>query len=130
MTIAPPGCECQPEEAPAAISFLTVTTSAPGLTRRLPSANLPCPRRVETNPLDGGVAAPGTALNIRNTPADNAAMSPSRMPRLVRVPTGCLLGPRSPRRSAGLPRQGELHHFSAPTPACLPPRRVRRDTTP
>ena len=65
--------------------FLTVTISPFGLTVRLPWANVQWPKLVETNPLDAGVAAPGTALTATSSPANPSVISATRMARLVSV---------------------------------------------
>src|ERR1700687_2954260 len=84
-TIAPPGCECQPEDSPGWIVILATTICNPGLTVRLPWDNVPWPNRTLTNPGDAGVAAPGTALATTNSPTNPTVITVSRIARLVSV---------------------------------------------
>src|ERR1700687_3625953 len=84
-TIAPPGCECQPEDSPGWIVILATTICNPGLTVRLPLDNVPWPNLTLTNPGDAGVAAPGTALATTNSPTNPTVITVSRIARLVSV---------------------------------------------
>src|ERR1700737_4709270 len=85
IAIAPPGCECHPEEPPGVRVILATTISKPCLSGRL-ARDISVPRPITTlvNPTDG-VAAPGIALNATNTPANPSDITAARIPRLLGV---------------------------------------------
>src|SRR5947208_8525605 len=81
--IAPPGCECQPEEPPTGLVICVTTTSNPCLTGRVPwSMYVPRATAVLMNPPPGAVATPGTALRVTASPANPSVMTARRIPRL------------------------------------------------
>src|SRR4029077_3996854 len=83
MTIAPPGCECQPEEPPGATVIFETTISRPCSMGRVPwDESVPRPRSWLENPA-GGVAAPGTALNATISPTDPSDINARRTPRVM-----------------------------------------------
>src|ERR1700694_1481543 len=85
MAIAPPGCECQPEEPPGARVICATTISRPRLMARLAcDLSVPRPKSWLENPSDG-VAAPGMALNATNSPANPSEINDRRMPHLFSV---------------------------------------------
>src|ERR1700730_18972367 len=85
IAIAPPGCECQPEEPPGVRVIFATTISKPCLMGRLArDISVPRPKITLENPTDG-VAAPGIALSATNNPAKPSEMTAGRMPRFVGV---------------------------------------------
>src|SRR6266542_616646 len=83
-TIAPPGCECQPEVPPGSTSFRATTMSSPCEIGMVPGVVL-VPRawmtllKLPTG--STGVAVPGTALTATNSPANPSVMSARRVVR-------------------------------------------------
>src|SRR4029077_7932172 len=85
MAIAPPGCECQPEEPPGTTVIFETTMSRPCSMGRVPwDMYVPRPTTWLEKPTDG-VAAPGTALNAANRPTSPSVMTDRRMTRLARA---------------------------------------------
>src|ERR1700680_3774140 len=85
IAIAPPGCECQPEEPPGVRVIFATTISKPCLSGRLArDISVPRPKITLEKPTDV-VAAPGTALNATKTPANPNDMTAARIPRLLGV---------------------------------------------
>src|SRR5438093_4038539 len=83
-TIAPPGCECQPDVPPGSTSFRATTMSNPSEMGMVPGVVL-VPRawitllKLPTG--SAGVAVPGTALTATNSPASPSVMSAKRVIR-------------------------------------------------
>src|SRR4029453_5950201 len=68
-TIAPPGCECQPEEPPGLTVICATATSDPAFRRRGPSVVLiPRANGMFVSP-EGGVAPLGATVIAVTTPA-------------------------------------------------------------
>src|SRR5512132_3602388 len=68
-TIAPPGCECQPEEPPGLTVICARATSVPALSGIVPSEVLdPRAKGMFVSPI-GGVAPPVAAVIAVTTPA-------------------------------------------------------------
>src|SRR4029453_9454855 len=90
--IAPPGCECQPEEPPGWTVICAMATSVPTWSGMVPcDAFVPRASGTCTN-ADGGVAAPGATIAAATTPATPTLSSVhlrARCTLLLLLPPAC-----------------------------------------
>src|SRR4029453_4546299 len=112
--IAPPGCECQPEEPPGWTVICAMATSVPTWSGMVPcDAFVPRASGTCTN-ADGGVAAPGATIAAATTPATPTLSS-------VHLRARCTLLVLLPPPSQKAPLKTPLP-VSPPPPPCLPGR--------
>lgn len=92
--IAPPGCECQPEEPPGLTVICAMATSVPNRSGRVPcDVSVPRANGMFVSP-DGGVAAADATVAAVMTLASPALSSAHLTARFMPP------GPRSPCRAA------------------------------
>src|SRR5512132_732786 len=113
-TIAPPGCECQPEEPPGLTVICATATSDPAFSGMVPSVVLvPRANGMFVSP-DGGVAPLGATLIAVTTPASPTLISAHLTDRFITSPF------RTCRSGVVVPR-GPGTRYLESGPACLQP---------
>src|SRR5262245_6241307 len=115
--IAPPGCECQPEEPPGLTVICAIATSAPTCSGIVPSDTfVPRAKGTFVSP-DGGVAAP-VATKAAATTLASATLSNVHLKDSLMLPPFVY---ECPNRRTRRPRR-----HGAGSPARRPPRREQR----